>query len=281
MNHPATKFLLQPKLAVAFATVSLCFGLFSTNVKAAEEEAARPVLHIYGPHDPLPAMREVADRFEAKNNVKMEITGASTEIWKASAMKDADIVFSGSESMMEDYTKNLGIVDEKSVQTFYLRPATLLVRPDNPRNIKGIKDLLKKNLKVLVVSGTSQSALWEDIIGKLKDAEAVNTFRKRITYTAADTAAAEKYWQAHEDVDAWLTMSAWGKEAPTGAVLVPIEKDLVLYRGLAAAVTTTTTERDLSLKFLKFLNSTQAEKIFKANGWIKKDSEQTTLSKLH
>jgi accessory colonization factor AcfC len=281
VNHPAPRFycnLLRPVILTSFG---VCLALAAVSAKAADEETARPVLHIYGPHDPLPAMREVADRFEAKNNVKMEITGAATEIWKPAAMKDADIIFSGSELMMEDYGKNLGIVDEKTIQTFYLRPATLLVRENNPNNVKGLKDLLKKNLKVMVVSGTGQSALWEDIVGQLKDAEALNTFRKRIHYTAADTAAAEKYWQAHEDIDVWLTMNAWGKEAPPGAMIVPIEKDLLLYRGLAAAVTTTTTERDLSLKFLKFLNSVQAEKVFKSKGWIKKDSPETAISKLH
>lgn len=265
-------------------SLSLCFavglGLGISTSAQAEEEASRPVLHIYGPHDPLPAMREVADRFEAKNNVKMDITGAATETWKAAANKEADVVFSGSETMMDDYSRNLGIVDEKTIETFYLRPATLLVRPGNPNNIKGVKDIMKKNVKVMIISGAGQTALWEDIIGKLKDAEALNVFRRRVAHSAADTASAEKYWKAHEEIDVWLTMNSWGKETPPNADLVPIEKDLMLYRSLGAAVTTTTTERELSLKFLKFLGSAQAEKIFKSHGWFKKDMKDNEENRL-
>lgn len=239
-----------------------------------QDEGSRPVLRIYAPHDPMPALREVADRFEAKNNVKMEVTGGPTENWKSFAMKEADVLVSGSEMMMEDYSKNLGIVDEKTIETMYLRPATLLVRPGNPQGIKGLKDLLKKNVKVMVVNGAGHAALWEDMIGQLKDADAINTFRKKIAYSAQDTSAAEKYWREHEEIAACLTTNSWGKEIPANVVEVPIENHLLLYRSLGAAVTTTTTERELSLKFLKFLRSSQAEKIFKANGWFRKEVKE-------
>lgn len=261
----------------------LCLGLslsvhFASSSAFAQEENARPVLRIYGPQDPMPAMREIADRFEAKNNVKMELTGGPTETWKNFAMKEADVVFSGSETMMEDYSKTLGIVDEKTVQTFYMRPASILVRPGNPHGIKGLKDLTKKNIKIMVVNGVGESVLWEDLVGQMKDAEAMNAFRKRITHNAANTTAADKYWKEHDNVDAWLTLNSWGKEGPANAETVAIEKNFVLYRSLAAAVTTTTTERELSLKFLKFLNSSQAERIFRSNGWFKKESAKNNES---
>lgn len=262
--------ILFPVLCLIFSSASL------SSVANAQEEATRPVLRIYGPQDPMLAMREIADRFEAKNNVKMELTGGATETWKNFAIKEADVVFSGSETMMEDYTKNLGIVDEKTIETFYMRPASILVRPGNPHAIKGLKDLTKKNVKIMVVNGTGESVLWEDLIGQMKDVEMMNAFRKRIKHNAADTTAADKYWKQHEDIDVWVTLNAWGKEGPANAEVVAIEKNLVLHRSLAAAVTTTTTERELSLKFLKFLNSSQAERIFRSNGWFKKDSVKDT-----
>jgi accessory colonization factor AcfC len=264
-------------MRISFFALSLCLSTFllAPPQVQAQDETARPVLHVFSPHDSMPALREVADRFEAKNNVKMEVTGGATDTWKASALKEADVILSGSETMMEGYSKNLGIIDEKTIETFYLRPSTLLVRPGNPSNLKGMKDILKKNVKVMVVNGPGQTALWEDMIGQLKDADALNIFRKKIASTVVDTAAGEKFWREHEEIDVWLTTNSWGKDVPANAQVVNVEKDLMLYRSLAGAVTTTTTERELSLKFLKFLGSSQAERIFKANGWFKKDIKES------
>lgn len=242
--------------------------LLSTAVFA---EDSKQVLKIFGTEGPFPAVREAADVFGAANNVKIEVTGAAVEKWKSLAQKDSDLIFSSSENVMDEYNENLSIIDEKSITTLFLRPAAILVRPGNPKKIKGLKDLINRDLKVIIVNGQGQVAMWEDMVGRLKDVSALIEMRRHIVFAARTTSEAQKYWKNHEEVEAWISFNTWAKRDDVNADLVNIEKDLVVYRSMGAAVTSITNQREVSLKFIEFLKTPEAEKIFKAHGWFKKE----------
>lgn len=234
-------------------------------------QETKPVLKIYGTEGPGPAIKEAAEAFASANSVKVEVTATPIEKWKSQALKDADVIYSSSENVMDSYNDTLGIIDDKSITTFFLRPAALLVRRGNPKKIKGIKDFLHRDLKVIIVNGQGQVAMWEDIVGRLKDTAALNDFRKRIAFVARTTTEALQYWKNHEEVEAWLIFPTWAQNEEVQADVVHIEKDLVIYRSMGAAVTTVTHQRELALKFLEYLKSAEAEKIFKSKGWFKKE----------
>lgn len=250
----------------SFVLVLILFFSFS-----AFAEETKQVLKVYGSEGPLTALRETADGFSAANNVKVEIVGLPQEKWKSDALKDGDVIFSSSENMMDMLNDTLGIVDAKTISTLFLRPAAILVRTGNPKKIKGVKDLIHRDLKVVIVNGQGQVAMWEDIVGRLKDIEALSDFRKHIAFTAHTTSEALQYWKNHDEVEAWLTFNTWAKREGVEADVVNIEKDLTVYRSMGAAVTTITNQRETAMKFIEYLKTAEAEKIFKSQGWFKKE----------
>jgi accessory colonization factor AcfC len=253
------------------ACLIIIAGLFAFNFFSYGEDT-KPVLKIYGTEGPAPCIQEAADAFAAANGVKIEVTNGPVEKWRKQAAKDADIIYSSSENVMDFYNDDLGIIDDKTISSLFMRPAALLVRKGNPQKIKGIKDLLSRDLTIIIVNGQGQVALWEDIVGRLKDIKFMAEFRKHVVFNGRNTSEAIQYWKNHPEVDAWLTYNTWAKrEDMITADLVNIEKDLVVYRSMGAAVTTITNQRDLALKFIESLKTADAEKVFKAKGWFKKE----------
>ena len=143
----------------------------------AQDKPTRPstVLRAYGPGGPAPAMREAAKVFGGKKNITVEVNAGPTPVWKEEAVKNADLIFSGSEYMMTDFVRKdlAGLIDTSTIQTLWLRPSAILVRPGNPKAIKGVKDLTNPGLKILVVEGAGQVGMWEDVAGRSGDVRLV------------------------------------------------------------------------------------------------------------
>ena len=95
----------------------------------------------YGLGGPLPAMKEAAEAFGKANHVDVVVTGGPTPAWLPAAKANADIIYSGSETMMTTFISQLGgRIDPSSVTPLYLRSAAILVRPGNPEHVTGITD---------------------------------------------------------------------------------------------------------------------------------------------
>ena len=136
---------------------------------------AQDTLHVYGPGGPAPAMKEAAAAFEKKSGIKVEVTAGPTPQWIEKAKSDADIIYSGSETMMTDFVFALdGRIAHSEVHPLYLRPLSILVRPGNPKKITGLNDVLAPNMKILVVNGAGQNGVWEDMAGRKGDINTVN-----------------------------------------------------------------------------------------------------------
>ena len=110
---------------------------------------AQTVLNVYGPGGPGPAMKEAGKAFGSTHNITFKVVAGPTGEWVDKAKQDADVVFSGAENMFTDFAKALpGAFDLKDAYPLYLRPAAILVRPGNPKNIRGFRDLLAPNAGV-------------------------------------------------------------------------------------------------------------------------------------
>ncbi len=191
--------------AFAFALIIFC-TIFLTLLLVAAAGAQVPatadkagtVLRAYGPGGPAPAMREAAKVFGDKKGITVEINAGPTPTWKDRAMKDADQIFSGSEYMMTDFVqKDLpNLIDTSTIRTLYLRPSAILVRPGNPKGIKGVKDLAKQGVRILVVQGAGQVGMWEDVAGRTGDVKFVDGVRRNIGSFAPNSAEAKKLWSS-------------------------------------------------------------------------------------
>lgn len=254
--------------------VSTCLAfLLQPSARAQETTPADKagfVLRAYGPGGPAPAMREAAKVFGEKKGIKVEIAAGPTPSWKDQAMKDADLIFSGSEYMMTDFVqKDLpGLIDTSTIRTLYLRPSAVLVRPGNPKGIKGIKDLAQKGVRILVVQGAGQVGMWEDVAGRTGNVKLVDGVRRNIGFFAPNSAEAKKLWASDLTYDAWLIWTIWQKESPASADLINIEPENTIYRSCGIAITNPSERKALGREFTDFLQSPTGQAIFVKWGWI-------------
>ena len=124
---------------------------------------AESTVQVFGPGGPAPAMKEAAEVFGKQAGSRVEIVAGPTGAWLDKAKAEADVIFSGSEVMMTDFVTAMGgQIVEETIAPLYLRPAAILVRPGNPKGVKGFADLLARDLKVLLVNGAGQQSLWEE-----------------------------------------------------------------------------------------------------------------------
>ncbi|MBG6078019.1 substrate-binding domain-containing protein [Polaromonas sp. CG_9.11] len=144
MNQYTKRFLSSTALF-------LCIAATCSTPAIAQDE-----INVYGPGGPAPSIQEAAKAFGAANQLTVNVVAGPTNQWIDKAKQDADIVFSGAENMMADFAKALpGAFDLVDAQPMYLRPVAILVRPGNPKKIRGFRDLLAPGIKVLTVAGTT------------------------------------------------------------------------------------------------------------------------------
>lgn len=259
---------------IASIFVLICFTILSQPSARAQEttpaDKTGVVLRAYGPGGPAPAMREAAKVFGEKKGIKMEIKAGPTPTWKDSAMKDADLIFSGSEYMMTDFLQKdiPGLIDTATILTLYLRPSAILVRPGNPKDIKGIKDLAKPGIKILVVQGAGQIGMWEDVAGRTGNVKLVDGVRRNIGSFAPNSAEAKKLWGNDLTYDVWLIWTIWQKESPASADLINIEPESTIYRSCGIAITNRSERKALGKEFVNFLQSPTGQAIFLKWGWM-------------
>ena len=225
-------------------------------------------LRVYGPGGPAPAMKEAAQAFSKVNNVNVEVTAGPTPEWKTQAGKDADLIFSGSEAMMTDFLTTFPDLDPSSVRALYLRPSAILVRPGNPKHIKGVHDLLTSGRRILVVQGSGQGGLWEDVAGRLGNIGSVRAMRANIVKFAGNSGEAKKAWQADPSLDAWLIWNIWQTANPTLADVVEIEPEYRIYRDAGVALTRRGRNNRQAQAFVDFLTSPKGAEIFAKWGWM-------------
>lgn len=244
--------------------------LLAAAVAAASISAvAAAEINVYGPGGPLPAIKEAATVFEKKTGNTVVVTAGPTPQWIDRAKGNADLIFSGSETMMSDFVKVMdGQISDVDVVPLYLRPSSILVRPGNPKKISGFKDLFKPGYRVLVVNGAGQNGLWEDMAGRTGEIGKVQALRANIKKFASNSAEAKKAWTDDKSFDAWIIWNIWQKANPELADLVEVEDEYRIYRDSGIALTKRGVDKPAAKAFAEFLQSAEAASIFARSGWI-------------
>jgi len=267
---------MKPNVSTFICGIAVAaFAVLTLNITTLAQQTApaggqRVTLKAYGPGGPAPAMREAAKVFAGKKGIAIEITAGPTPTWKDQAMRDADLIFSGSEYMMTDFVRRdfPGLIDAATIRTLYLRPSAILVRPGNPKQIRGVRDLTRAGIKILVVEGAGQVGMWEDVAGRTGDVRLVDGIRRNIAFFAANSGEAKKLWNSDLSYDVWLIWTIWQKEDPAAADLIPTEKENTIYRSCGIATTTRSENKVLAKEFSDFLQSAEGQEIFVKWGWL-------------
>lgn len=238
----------------------------------AVQPALAQALHVYGPGGPAPAMKEAARTFGREHGIDVAVTSGPTSEWAAAMKGDGDLVYSGSEAMMGDFITTFGaVLKPDTVNLLYLRPAGILVRPGNPKRIRGFADLLAPGVRIAVVDGAGQQGMWEDIAGRGGDIATLRRFRSNIVRFAPNTAEALKSWQADPSIDAWLTFPIWSVAHPGIAEVVPLDRERVVFRDAGIVLTARGAANPVAKAFVEFLRGPRGEAIFRKFGWLGAD----------
>lgn len=226
-------------------------------------------LRVYGPGGPAPAISEAARQFSATHGIKVEVAAGPTGKWIDAAKADADLIYSGSETMMTDFIDAMGGELVAATATpLYLRASAILVRPGNPKRITGFNDLLAPGMKILIVNGAGQNGLWEDIAGRRGNIGTVKAFRANIVNFAKNAADARQAWINDRSIDVWLTWTISRGDDPGLAEIIEIEPELRIYRDAGIALTRRGQDKTSAKEFIRFLASPAGAAIFQKRGWI-------------
>lgn len=232
-------------------------------------QAQNDTIYIYGPGGPYPPIKELAEMFESKNAVKLMITKGPADSWIKQAKSNAHLIYSGSEFMMTAFMHQLSeVADLNDAEPAYLRKSGLLVRPGNPEKITKLDDLLRPDLKILVVNGSGLTGVWEDILGQTREIDKLRAMRKNIGYYAKNSAEAKKIWMEEPDVDVWITWNIWQKANASLADFVELEDKYTVYRDFGLVPTEKGKASQYSQAFFKYLLSNEAKPVFKKWGWV-------------
>jgi accessory colonization factor AcfC len=248
---------------------SLAGGALATVSANPARAQDAPTLRVYGPGGPAPAMKSAALDFRARTGIAVDVVAGPTPMWKARALADADVIFSGSENMMTDFVTELpGLIAEKTIEPAYVRPASILVHPGNPKGIHGLRDLMRPGIRVMVVQGAGQTGLWEDLVGRgphpLADLRAL---RRNIVVYAANSALALAAWTAAAPPDAWIIYAIWQIAHPDVADVVPLEPEFALSRDMDLALTVRGVSNPAAHRFYDYILSAEGARVFARWGW--------------
>jgi accessory colonization factor AcfC len=216
------------------------------------------VLKAYGPGGPHHVLQECADLYREKSGVAVGIVKASPRELVRKIQQDGDIYFGGAEYMVEDFVcRNPGLLDPQTIEKLHPRRIGLLVRKGNPLGLKGTGCLERNDVDLLAV--------------KLENMDQFHPERQedgtdpvcRQEYSGQDGVEA---WRESPEIDAWVTYKSWhvALEEESEFIEIPCKHAL---RHTTVALTRRTPNREAALRFIGFLKSPEARKIFVEHGW--------------
>jgi len=239
--------------------------------------ASEEHVRVYCSEGPALALQEAASAFSSDDAVKV-VGGPPTE-WAEQASADADVVCSSAEYMMSAFVHDPGLkVDPTTVTPLYTRPSAILVRLGNPRKIADFPDLLKPGVRVMVVTGSGQTGLWEDMASRTGDIQTVRKLRDNIVCYAAHSTQAIRLWREKKEIDAWITWDIWHIPLRTEAKLISVSKEYRIFRLCSVALTSRAHNKPLAARFVRFLSSDQGSRIFASWGWTTPATDSGALS---
>ncbi|AJC86279.1 major antigenic peptide PEB2 [Campylobacter sp. RM16704] len=227
---------------------------------------------VYGPGGPAPVLKELAKQFEVKSGEKVIVNAGPTPKWIKQAKIDADIIFSGNSSMMDDFIKMLpSQIKIEDVQVLNARGSGMIVRANNPKKIKKFEDILKNNVKVMVVDGAGQVGLYEDMALKTGKIENLEKLRKNIVVYAKNSKAAVDEWKNNHNIDVLIIWTHWIKAVGEKEnKFIKADKNSIIYRASEIVPTKKGMNNPKVTEFIHFIQSKEAQKVWKEEGWIGK-----------
>ena len=254
-------------MASSSSVLSLVVAAMLASGQAAIAQNATTI-NVYGPGGPAPAMTECANTFSSLSGTNVVVTFGPTSQWMQAALSNADLFYSGSENMMTDFTSMFSEqIDQATIDPIYVRTAIIMVHPGDPKHIKDFDDLLRPDVTVMIVQGSGQTGLWEDIAGRTGDVAVIRALRRNIVAFEPDTTTAHGVWNGMNPPDAWIALASEHGAHPDESEAIKLQQNLLIIRDAGIALTKAGESKQLATMFYNFVRSPAGAAIFKRWGW--------------
>jgi len=223
-----------------------------------------------------PAIEEFVKMFENETGIKTEVVfGGSGFILSQMIMSNkGDIYFPGSSDYMEIAKQKDVVFAETERIICYLVPA-INVKKGNPKHIKYLKDLLKKDVKIAIANpeGVCVGIYAIEIIEDNFTTNEKDEFKSHLlNYTGSCSKTASAI--TLETVDAvigWRVFEHWDN---SNIETIALNKSEIVRIGyIPIAVSKFTKRKENSEKFIDLITSTKGKEIFKKYGYFTKEQE--------
>ena len=258
-RHGGTERIITVLCLCAFATLCLCY-IGCKAEKSEEPDSESEELLLYCGAGIRPPVEQMVEAFGREHGVKIvtDYAGSEVLISKIKLARKGDLYMPGDKHYVEQAAQEGMILSQKSV--CYFLP-TILVQKGNPKNIHGLQDLLKADLKLglgdakacAIGRKTKQifaknNIAWEDVEKNLVfQSLTVNELGMQIQAGSLDA------------VIVWDAIAGYYSEHGT-EVPIPPEKNVI--STVNVGVLSFTENRSLAEKFVEFAVSQAGQGIF-------------------
>jgi len=107
----------------------------------------------------------------------------------------------------------------------------------------------------MIVQGSGQTGLWEDIAGRFGDVATIRASRRNIVAFEPDTATAHQVWNSPGAPDAWIALYSEHGANLTQSDAIRLEPGLEIVRDAGIALTIAGEAKPVAVLFYKFVHS--------------------------
>jgi molybdate transport system substrate-binding protein len=208
-----------------------------------------------------PPVDELARSFERLHGVKIVIDYAGSEVLlsKIKLIRRGDLYMPGDRYYIEQ-AANAGMILSQRAVCYFV--PTILVQKGNPRNIRGLKDLLRSGLKIGFGDPNACAVGRKTVEVLAKNNIAWKDIEKNIAFLSMTVNELGMQIQARS-LDAVVVWDAVARYYADYGDEVPIAAEDNVISTVDIGVLTFTKNRDLAEKFVEFAASEQGRAIFK------------------
>lgn len=265
-TSPKVAFILLIVALLAIAVLSGCAQKTAPKEAASTQKAAQKPLLVYAGAASKPPTEEAAKAFEQRTGIKVDLVfgGSGAVLSQMELNKKGDLYFPGSSDFMEKAKEKGLVYPETESKIVYLVNA-INVQKGNPKNIHGLKDLLRPGIKVAIANPeTVCVGLYAtEIIDKNLTDEEKQAFKANLlNYTeSCDKTATAISLKTVDAVIGWSVFQDWD---PENIETIPLSQNEIQRIGyIPIAVSAFAEDKELAQSFIDFLNSEDGKAIFK------------------
>lgn len=246
--------------------------ILSLNMSACKGEK-KDFIEVFAGSASKPALDEIAGNFERETGIEVRrVYGGSGSVLSSMIMSGrGDIYLPGSHDFM-DIAVEKGIADKNTIRIIAYLVPVIAVQKGNPRNIRNLEDLLRKDVS-FAVGNPATVCVGLYAVEVFEKAGLAAPLRKKVS-TYAENCEKTATLITLKAVDAVIGWDVFGMWNPEKIDIVRIDKKFVQRSAyIPAAVTQITKKKANAEKFMEYLISEKGRSIYRKAGYIVSDDE--------